>query len=51
MKLTYLNKTVEINIPSTTKRLKQHILDDFFDSYNDGVIPVYENEKFLHRKR
>ena len=49
MKLTYLNKTVVINIPSTTKRLKQHILDDFFDSYNDGVIPVYENEKFLYK--
>ena len=49
MKLTYLNKTVEINIPLTTKRLKQHILDEFFDSYNDGVIPVYENEKFLYK--
>ena len=47
MKLTYLNKTVEINIPSTTKRLKQQVLEDFFDSYKDADIPAYENEEFL----
>ena len=47
MKLTYLNKTVEINIPLTTKRLKQQVLEDFFDSYKDADIPAYENEEFL----
>ena len=45
MKLTYLNKTVEINIPSTTKRLKQQVLEDFFDSYKnaDKVLPFDEH--------
>ena len=46
MKLTYLNKTVEINIPSTTKRLKQQVLEDFFDSYKNADKEPYENEEF-----
>ena len=49
MKLTYLNKTVEINIPSTTKRLKQQVLEDFFDSYKDADKEPYENEEFLFK--
>ena len=49
MKLTYLNKTVEINIPSTTKRLKQQVLEDFFDSYKNADKEPYENEEFLFK--
>jgi len=49
MKLTYLNKTVEIKIPSTTKRLKQQVLEDFFDSYKDADKEPYENEEFLFK--
>ena len=46
MKLTYLNKTVDLIIPKTTIRLKQEIIDELYEEFEPEPIPVYENERF-----
>ena len=46
MKLTYLNKTVNLKIPKTTIRLKQEIIDKLYEEFEPEPIPVYENERF-----
>tara|TARA_B000000609_G_C24123778_1_gene321148 strand:- start:219 stop:1028 length:810 start_codon:yes stop_codon:yes gene_type:complete len=46
MKLSYLNKTVNLKIPKTTIRLKQEIIDKLYEEFEPEPIPVYENERF-----
>jgi len=47
MILTYLDKTVDLTIPKTTLKLKQHIIDELYDNHKLTTVPIYEDEKFF----
>lgn len=47
MILTYLGKTVDLTIPKTTLKLKQHIIDELYDNHKLTTVPIYEDEKFF----
>jgi len=51
MILTYLGKTVDLSIPKTSLKLKQHIIDKLYDNHEIDTIPIYENEKFFNQVR
>ena len=51
MILTYLNKTVELTIPKTTLKLKQHIIDELYDNHKLTTVPIYEDQKFFDQVR
>ena len=49
MKLSYLNKIVNLKIPKTTIRLKQKIIDELYEKFEPEPIPIYENERFVQQ--
>ena len=51
MILSYLGKTVNLTIPKTSLKLKQHIIDKLYDKHEIDTVPIYENEKFLNQVR
>jgi len=51
MILSYLGKTVDLTIPSTSTKLRQELIDELYEKYEIETIPIYENEKFLAQVR
>lgn len=47
MILTYNEQTVNLEIPKTTRRLKQEIIDRLYEEHDTPAIPIYENQAFL----
>ena len=45
MILTYLDKTVDLTIPKTTLKLKQHIIDELYNRYGSKKDTVKNDRK------
>lgn len=51
MILSYLGKTVDLSIPKTSLKLKQHIIDKLYDNHEIETVPIYEDTKFFEQVR